>query len=325
MFTHFCDPNMYVHELGSYTENEDFLCLDDSEPHVRSQNIILHSNGFKWHIKITYNGKLIIEEMKGDSLKAQKRYSIRRQQLRKFTSCIKFECLSLLENTVTEIEFELSSVLSKILSLSSKIKDLSVKNGYCQFMNRLHYRLGEDLSKTQYPAFIKDPSISTMTLASLRTLAPVAPGIFRVRIEDDIEERSYIFKSIDKSFNETEDTAILQQELQNLKMIRHSNIVQLISVVTSDNSYHIRMTQDPYSVLRGFLLEYHPGGTLEEALKNHRVHCGLRKWPFQIACGLEQLHRLKIAHMNLKPSNVVLDAKDDAILIDISGIAFTND
>ena len=68
-------------------------------------------------------------------------------------------------------------------------------------------------------------------------------------------------------------------------------------------------------------MEYHSGGTLEDALKNHRIRCGSRKWPIQIARGLEQIHRLKIAHMDLKPSNVVLNA----ILIHISGIAFTND
>lgn len=146
-----------------------------------------------------------------------------------------------------------------------------------------------------------------------------------MKIENDFEERSYIFKSIDKPFYDVEDTKILEQELQNLKMFHHCRIIQLISIVVSDNPYHISLAEALCSVLRRFLLEYHSGGTLEDALKNHRVRCGLRKWSIQIARGLEELHRLKIAHMDLKPSNVVFNAKDDAILIDISGIAFTND
>lgn len=98
---------MYAHEVGSYIENEDFLCLDDPEPHVRSQNIILHSKGFKWHIKLTFNGNLITDKIGRPFAQAQKEYSIRRQQLRAFTFFIKLECLPLLENTVTETEFGL--------------------------------------------------------------------------------------------------------------------------------------------------------------------------------------------------------------------------
>ena len=161
---------MYTHELGFYTENEDFLCLDDSESHIRSQNIILHSKWFKWHIKITFNGKLITEDIEGNFVNAQKQYSIRRQQLEAFTFFIKFECLPLLENTVTEIEFGLSSsVTTKLFSLKSNAEELFVKNGYYQFMNKLYYQIREDSSRTQYPRFIKDSSLSAMTLITLHS------------------------------------------------------------------------------------------------------------------------------------------------------------
>lgn len=146
-----------------------------------------------------------------------------------------------------------------------------MENGYCQFMNSLCYHLREDLSRIQYPCFIKNPSIPTTTLASLRKIANVGPGVSRVSVDDDIEKRFYIFKSIDKPFYEAGDTKIFEQQLHNLKLFRHPNIIQLFSVVISDNPYHINMAQDPCSVLRGFLVEYHPGGTLENALKNHHV------------------------------------------------------
>lgn len=100
---------MYTHKLGSYTENEDYLYLGDPEPHIRSQNIILHSNKFNWHTKATFNGKLMADELEENFSQAQKQYSVRRQQLREFTSFIKFECLPLLKDTVTEIEFGLFS------------------------------------------------------------------------------------------------------------------------------------------------------------------------------------------------------------------------
>lgn len=64
--------------------------------------------------------------------------------------------------------------------------------------------------------------------------------------------------------------------------------------------------------------------TLEDALRENSVCPGSRRWPVQIARGLQQLHRQNIAHMELKPSNIVINTNDDAVIIDISSIAVTN-
>jgi Protein kinase domain len=312
-------------ELGAYTENEDFLCRGDVEPHIRSQNIIFYSESSKWHIKITFKGNTITRNVEETFIKAQKIYSIRRQQLRAFIPFIKFECLPLLEDTVTEVEFGPIPVGSKILPLSSNINELPLENGYNQFVNNLYYQVWEDPSRTQYPSFVKDLSVPTTALAGIKTITKIAPGVCRVNISSDPKEPCYIFKSIDKPFYEPTDTKVLEQELQNLKLFRQTTIVQLVSVVISTNPYHTGNSENPGSVLRGFLVEYHPGGTLEDALKENRVCFGSRRWPVQIARGLQQLHRRNIAHMDLKPSNIVISINDDAVIIDISGMAVTKD
>jgi serine/threonine protein kinase len=311
-------------ELGAYAENEDFLCLGDDEPHIRSQNIVFYSESSRWHIKITFKGNTITRDVGETFIKAQKNYSIRRQQLQAFISFIKFEYLPLLKDTVTEVEFGPIPIASRTLPLSSKINKLPVENGYHQFVN-LYYQVWEDPSRTQYPSFVNDLSVPTTALAGITTIAKIAPGISRVNISSDPEERCYIFKSIDKPFYEPRDTKVLEQELQNLKLFRQSTIVQLVSVVISTNPYHTGKSEDPSSVLRGFLLEYHSGGTLEDVLRENRVCFRSRRWPTQIACGLEQLHRKHIAHMDLKPSNIVISINGDAVIIDISGIAVTKD
>ncbi|KAI9889131.1 MAG: hypothetical protein M1814_005793 [Vezdaea aestivalis] len=319
-----CDhqSHLFSIELGTYAENEDFLCRGDAEPHIRSQNVIFCSKGARWHIKVTFKGNIIT---RAAFIKSQQSYSIRRQQLRAFTSNIKFECLPLLEDTVTEIEFGPIPVTSTKLPLSSKLEELPVENGYYQFANDLYYQVREDPSRIEYPSLVKDIPEPATALAELQKNAKVAPGIYRVNIISDVKEQNYIFKSIDKPFYQPRDTKVLEQELANLKLCRHSPVVQLVSVVISPNPYHTGNPEDACSVLRGFLLEYHPGGTLEDALKNNHVGFGLRKWPIQIARGIQQLHRLNIAHMDLKPSNIVFNIKDDAVIIDISGIAVTKD
>lgn len=312
-------------ELGAYVENEDFLCRGDAEPHIRSQHIIFYSESSRWYIKVTFRGNTITGDVEETFIKAQKIYRIRRQQLRAFISFIKFECLPLLEDTVTEVEFGPIPAGPGKLPLSSKINELPVENGYHQFVNNLYYQAWEDPLRTQYPSFVKDPLVPTTALAGIKTIAKIAPGVSRVNISSNPKEQCYIFKSIDRPFYEPRDTKVLEQELQNLKLFRQSTIVQLVSVVISTNPYHTGNSENPGSVLRGFLLEYHPGGTLEDALKENRVCVGSRRWPVQIARGLQQLHRKSIAHMDLKPSNIVISINDDAVIVDIGGTAVTKD
>ena len=307
--------------LGVYSENKSFLCYGDAEPHLRSQNVIFYWKSSRWHTKVTFRGKTITGNVDGIFAEAQQNYPIRRQQLRAFTLFIKFECLPLLKDTVTEVEFGPDPVTSQRLPLSSKLSELPIENGYYQFTNNLHYQIREDPSRIRYPPFVRDSSVPTTELAEVGQIAEVASGISQVRVRAG--EQIYIFKSIERPFYQPEDTEILQQELQNLKLCRQSTIVQLESVVVSANPYHTGKPEDSHPTFRGFLLEYHPGGTLEDALGTNRVRFGLRKWPIQIARGIEQLHRLSIAHMDLKPSNIVLSINDDAIIIDISGVGVT--
>ncbi|OCL05693.1 hypothetical protein AOQ84DRAFT_379325 [Glonium stellatum] len=74
-------------------------------------------------------------------------------------------------------------------------------------------------------------------------------------------------------------------------------------------------------VIRGFLLEDYPGGTLKQVLQDSsKRNIPLGKWALQIAEGLNRLHLSRITHMDVKPLNVVIASNDNAVLIDISGI-----
>lgn len=63
------------------------------------------------------------------------------------------------------------------------------------------------------------------------------------------------------------------------------------------------------------------GETLEQWLGQASItKVSWKWWPLQIGYGLLYLHQKSITHMDLKPSNVVIDINDNALLIDISGI-----
>lgn len=74
-------------------------------------------------------------------------------------------------------------------------------------------------------------------------------------------------------------------------------------------------------VVSGILLEYYSGGSLQCVLNEQRVkEFSWERWAVQIGNALDTIHRAKKTHMDLKPSNVVLDDDGNAVLIDISGI-----
>lgn len=90
-------------ELEDYAENEDYQVRNDTEPYIRSQNIIFFSDGFRWHINVTFKGNTITRDVDKTFIKAQEKYLIRRQQLRAFILFIKFDCLPLLEDTAPRL------------------------------------------------------------------------------------------------------------------------------------------------------------------------------------------------------------------------------
>ena len=144
------------------------------------------------------------------------------------------------------------------------------------------------------------------------------------------DEQPYVYKEVDRPLYEPGDTRILEQELRNLHLLRHSRaVVQLIAAVVSPNPYHTAETDEDGNpaVLRGLLLEYHPNGTLQDALRTPEPEAGRpwQRWALQIASGLDELHCRQLTHMDLKPSNIVISADDDAVLIDISGRAISQE
>jgi hypothetical protein len=89
----------------------------------------------------------------------------------------------------------------------------------------------------------------------------------------------YVYKEIERPLYAPDDTKMIELELQHLKLLRDGNtddntggakhIVRLMAAVVSDNPYRTstdRADTEQQTVVRGILLEYHPNGSLKEAL-----------------------------------------------------------
>lgn len=115
-------------------------------------------------------------------------------------------------------------------------------------------------------------------LSALSKERPLTPSVSVVRLTGDKQE-IYVYKEIKRPLYAPDDTKIIKLELQHLKLLRDTNtddntggakhIVRLMAAVVSDNPYRTstdRADAEQQTVVRGILLEYHPNGSLEEAL-----------------------------------------------------------
>jgi len=96
----------------------------------------------------------------------------------------------------------------------------------------------------------------------------------------------------------------LQQEMSMLKLLRHQNIVEYRGVQAATSSTSDKAGEE---VLL-FLMEYCPNGSISDVLEEFGALGDdvTRKYTSQILCGLDYLHRLCVAHRDIKCANCLL-------------------
>ncbi|KAE8152063.1 kinase domain protein [Aspergillus avenaceus] len=284
------------------------------EPHRRSQTSVYCSNGNRWWIKVTFLGSVFGLLNVTDIPKTFRRD--RRREFEGFNRLISYESIPLLRDTVTEM------ILGEDLEAADTIKlngeaEYST-NAIVSHAKRLRYKIQEDPARVVYPVSVDFPSFSKFKATDLVVEDEITDGVFRVTHNNT----TYVMKVVQRPFYQPRDTQVLQQELDNLKRCRgFPNIVQAAGIAVDANPYLTSVSGDPQQVVIGILLEYYGGGSLQQVLDNHSLgNYPWKTWAFQIGTALSSLHDAKKTHLDVKPSNIVLDSKGNAVLIDISGI-----
>ncbi|CAI6342319.1 unnamed protein product [Periconia digitata] len=305
-----------------YHEQEDFKCRGDPEPHIRSQNLLYRSDSYRWHIRFTFKGTIIREGDPSIFQDEQMNRKTRGRQLRDLAQHVQFGHLPLIDDTVTEVVFTPFNAHDEPRKLMLPFDDteLPSNNGFGRFSARFYYQTTEDSSRIFYPPIPSNPCPS-VNLSDLRHVMEIAPAISLVEVT--ATNQQYIFKSIKRPLYEPKDSEIIKQEFSNLQSLHQcQEVARLISAVASNNPYHTGRSEVQNPVLRGFLLEYHNAGPLNQTLDKGIFR---RIWTLQIARGLQHMHKKMIAHMDLKSSNIVISSDHDAKIIDVSGLATTRE
>ncbi|KAH8430495.1 uncharacterized protein LDX57_008157 [Aspergillus melleus] len=238
---------------------------------------------------------------------------------REFIKAIEFAELALLDDTVTLISLTLAEQSNKPLPIRNvPSNDQTEANHYFSVAHQVFFQIEEDPRRTIYPILDQAQDLPTFEASHLQDEEDIAATVSTVYFK----QKQLAYKKIDRPIYEPGDTEHILNEITALEQFRgRSNVAQLIGLVISDNPYKTRPATTSSPVITGFLLEYYPGGSLEQVLAETQDQDDslLRRWALQIGRALQTLHVQRRTHLDIKPSNIVFDANQNAILIDISG------
>lgn len=99
------------------------------------------------------------------------------------------------------------------------------------------------------------------------------------------------------------------KEAKNISKLNHPHIIKVLDVFEENGTAY-------------YVMEYIDGGSLSDYVKKHGAldEATAINYIQQIGSALEYMHQKQICHYDVKPSNILLDGKGSAVLIDF-GIA----
>lgn len=139
----------------------------------------------------------------------------------------------------------------------------------------------------------------------MRTLGKGSFGKVKLALHTPSGEKIAI-KILEKDIiKKEEDLMRIRREIKILSQVRHPNIIQLYEIIET-NKYFF------------FLMEYAEQGELAEYIesRNKLSEEEASKYFVQLIHAVQYLHRIGCAHRDVKPSNILVDWKQNIKLID---------
>ncbi len=199
-----------------------------TEPKIRGLNLVLHSPDRKWHVKLTFQGRLQPAQNKTSAIVTK-----RRKDLENLFLCIDFDPTQLLDDTVTEL---LLTRQQQVHSQRLRLKtSLDTESEYAVIVDHLWLCLREDPYRVRFPVYENGGSgIPARDLSEIKMIRELSNGVYLVRVDSN----EYAYKEVNRPLYVPRDSEVLALELRNLERMRGSKgVARLIAAVVSDNPY----------------------------------------------------------------------------------------
>ena len=196
-----------------------------------------------------------------------------------------------------------------------KVKDLKEKNISNEKTKKTEGEKSSNSNKEKIPTLYemkeKMKNIKMFENFELKNYVDSGSESNVFKIQNKKNKKEYALKVIKHRKNKDAN----MNELKIAFKLKHPKIIDLngyfLQKKGDDNSQYILMENAKYGNLRNFLLEVLK---IKRCLSESMI-CFLAR---QILEGLDYLHRCRIAHMDIKPQNIVIDDYLNAKLIDFS-------
>ncbi|KAJ5162688.1 uncharacterized protein N7500_004518 [Penicillium coprophilum] len=296
----------------NYDENYDNEPSNDSElnrnlgPHSRWLTLIFRDGGCQWWIKIIVIGRLT-------QFRPLKK--VRCDEFTQFAKSIDYRALPLLDDTVTKVSLTISKETHNSVKFrhGCKLQD----NAYATIAHKMNYEITEDPKRVFYPV-CSSLSLRRIDVNQLQSKREILGGVSKVLLEN----QAFAYKEINRPLYIPCDSEYIMKELEVLMQFQGcSGIVQLAGVVVCTYPYKTDPASERPKVVSGFLLEFWDLGSLEQILQSGHIkkYFNWRARMVQIGEALIYMHESHRSHLDLKPSNIVMNSKGHAAIIDIGG------
>lgn len=301
--------------LGSYEESSDFDQDDKPEPGIRWHTVKYHSGSKRWCVRVMFTGTV-------KAFRRPKNLDARCIEFQEFLEAINFEALTLklLDDTVTMISLTVGDQdygPIPLRDMCSHTENVFIQNAY-----QMHCDILEDPDRIIYPIYEPLPDLRTIQENKLQSEVVIAKAASKAVSKVSFESGTFVYKKIKRSRYRSEDTKAILNEIEAVAQFRRQkNIVQPAGIVVSPNPYQTYPSSSQSPVITGILLQYYSEGSLQEFINQGRVQND-QIWVdriIRIGEALDCLHRAGGTHLDMKPSDIVIGAEGNAVLVGISG------
>ena len=197
------------------------------------------------------------------------------------------------ESSISQKELNFGSLINSSISFDAK-EDYSNRDKFLSFIN------------SKNPAFFEN--FDLLEYINSGSTGCVYSGIFKGKNKKSVAIKFFISKKHKYKYNEKINNNI--HEINLSRKLHHKNVTEMFGYYQSPEINYSILEYGKYGDIEFFLRNLLKKHFFSETILNY--------FSFQILESLQYIHKCKIAHMDIKPGNILINSNLEAKITDFS-------